>query len=370
MIVIGLGGVGSSAAYHLANSGARVLGLDRFGPVHDRGSSHGQTRAIRQAYFEHPAYVPMLRRAYELWDELEQSSGQKLFHRTGLVQIGPADGVVVPGVLRSAQEHGLDVEETSMIDITKRWPAMRGEENWRAVVENSAGFLLVEKCVSAHLDLAKKSGAELRHQDSVIRWRSVSDHIEVETATSTERADKIVVAAGAWASLILSEIGMPLRVLRKYQYWFSPSGSQYELHSGFPCFFFETRHGFFYGFPNIESRGVKVARHSGGQVVEQPAAAPDQDHDDQKRVKKFNESHLRHLSSDPRSQSGCFYTTTPDEHFVVDTAPCNDRVVVFAGLSGHGFKFTSVLGEMAASIALNEENNFCLPLFHLARFGF
>ena len=369
MIVVGLGGVGSSAAYHLAKSGAHVLGLDRFGPVHDRGSSHGQTRAIRQAYFEHPSYVPMLRRAYELWDELEQTSGQKLFHRTGIVEIGPADGVVVPGVIRSAREHGLDVDETSMKDISDRWPAMQGDENWRAVVENNAGFLLVEKCVSVHLSLAKRLGAELRHGEDVLAWRRTGRHLEVQTSAGIERTNQLVVAAGAWANEMLADIGIPLNVLRKYQYWFSSDDSGYELDSGFPCFFFETPEGYFYGFPKLGPEGIKVARHSGGQSIDSPERADNSDAEDLGRVGKFNSAHLRSLSPIPQHQSGCFYTTTPDEHFVIDKHPKDSKVTIVAGLSGHGFKFTSVLGEIVSSMALDQRRININSLFKLARFA-
>ena len=167
VIVLGLGGVGSSAAYHLAAAGLKVLGIDQFAPVHDQGSSHGHTRVIRQAYFEHPAYVPLLRRAYELWDQVEQQTNRELFHRTGLVEIGPSDGIVIPGVKNSAATHGLQIETMSMTELPKRWPAIQGDRSWEVVIESNAGYLRVEDCVAAHLELASRHGAVLRHGETV-----------------------------------------------------------------------------------------------------------------------------------------------------------------------------------------------------------
>ncbi len=368
VVVLGLGGVGSSAAYHLAKSGLRTLGIDRNPPVHPFGSSHGQSRAIRQAYFEDPAYVPMLRRAYDLWDELEQESGRKLFHRTSIVQIGPANGVVVPGVLRSAAEHGLAVEEIAMPEASKRFPVMHGDVDWRAVIETNAGFLLVEECVRTHLELAAKHGAELQHCKTVNTWKSVGNSIEIQTDDQTIRTDRLVIAAGAWSNQLLSELGIQFKLLRKYQYWFPTSDRRYSIDEGFPCFFYETPEGYFYGFPKLDAAGVKVARHSGGQPINHPTTTEQvADPEDLRLVCEFNAAHLSHLEPAPSKQSKCFYTVTADEHFLIDTHPDNSRIVIVAGLSGHGFKFTSTLGELAASIAQEKNDGFVRNLFRINR---
>src|SRR6185295_8762413 len=140
VIVLGTGGVGSAAAFHLARRGAKVLGIDQYPSGHDRGSSHGETRVIRQAYFEHPDYVPLLLRAYELWRELEEQVGIDLLHQVGLVQVGPPDGFVVAGVLQAAQLHGLSVESLAADEVPKRFPGFRVPDGSVGVFEPAAGY--------------------------------------------------------------------------------------------------------------------------------------------------------------------------------------------------------------------------------------
>ena len=149
VIVIGCGGVGSATLWQLASRGARVLGIDPYAPGHDRGSSHGDTRVIRQAYFEHPDYVPLLRRAYALWSDLEQQAGRRLYHETGVLEIGPPNGEVVPGVLTSARVHGLEVESLTADEVAQRFPGCAVPDGDVAVFEKRGGFLRVEDCVIA-----------------------------------------------------------------------------------------------------------------------------------------------------------------------------------------------------------------------------
>ena len=369
VIVIGLGGVGSAAAYHLAADGNRVLGLDQHPPAHAFGSSHGKTRIIRQAYFEHPSYVPMLQRAYQLWGELEEQTDQRLFHRTGLVELGPADGVVVPGVLRSAAEHGLDVEKLSAAEVSERWPGLVGQDDWQAVIERDAGYLRVEACVEAHLCCARRASATLRHREAVKKWRVDGSGVEVTTVAGVERASRLVIAGGPWSGQILEGSGIPLRVRRKHQYWFSPQNAGYARRDGFPCFFHETPSGYFYGFPSIDESGVKVARHSGGTEIESTTPVHESDPEDQSLVQNYVREFLPGVGNHLHAQSGCYYTMTPDENFVIDTHPLHREVTVIAGLSGHGFKFTSVLGEIACQVTTGRPTTYDLNLLGLSRWG-
>jgi monomeric sarcosine oxidase len=373
-IVIGAGGVGSAAAMHLAKSGARVLGIDQYQPAHDRGSSHGQTRIIRQAYFEHPSYVPLLRRAYELWDELEQNSNRKLFHRTGLVELGPIDGVVIPGVLRSAKTYSLPIETLLPAEVTERWPGIRGNHDWQAVIEKNAGFLKVEECVQTHLDLARQFGCKLMHNCKVHQWKAGPRGVKVVTDQGSEQAAHLLVAGGPWSQTLVPALSGKLRVLRKHLYWFEPERSGFEETDGFPCFFHETSNGFFYGFPSLNGSGVKVARHSGGQPIEQPdndAAADDfddTDMQDQQLVSDYVREYLPGLGNRLLKRAKCYYTSTPDEHFVIDHLPDQSNVTIVAGLSGHGFKFTSVLGEIASQLAQGTKSTLDIGPFGIARF--
>lgn len=372
-IVLGAGGVGSATAMHLSKSGARTLAVDQYPPAHANGSSHGQTRIIRQAYFEHPCYVPLLQRAYDLWHQLEASTSQKLFHRTGLVELGPRDGIVIPGVLQSAKEYSLPIEELSPSTIHERWPGLRGDEKWGGVIEQNAGFLRVEQCVQAHLDTAKRHGCQFLHDCTVLDWTSDQNEVKVFTDRGVETAARLVIAAGSWTRSLFPILSPHLRILRKYLYWFKPEKESFREQNGFPCFFHETPQGFFYGFPCFNGTGVKLARHSGGQLIESPDSSSTkrkpQDDQDRRLVIEYANQYLPGLGSNMTSTAKCYYTSTPDEHFVIDRAPGHPNVTVVAGMSGHGFKFASALGELASQMALNTEIPFDLTPFTIRRFA-
>lgn len=364
-IVIGTGGVGSAAAYHLARRGAKVLGLDRFPGGHDRGSSHGETRIIRQAYFEHPDYVPLLKRAYELWRELETLVGQNLFYQVGLLQIGPESGAVVRGVLESARRHRLTVEKLDAAQIAHRWPGFRVPECSVGAYEPGAGYLRVEECVLAHLAAAQRQGAELKTGATVLSWKEEAAGICVATDQGDFRAAKLVITAGPWAPQLLADLGIRLEIRRKHLYWFGTSDAALDQ-SRCPTFLYEVPQGIYYGFPSIDPLGVKVAEHSGGEVVTDPLNDPRQiDERDLGRVKDFLSQCMPTANGVLNRHAVCSYTMSPDEHFIVDRHPRSERVMFAAGLSGHGFKFTSVLGEALAEMALSGSTS--LPVEFLNR---
>ena len=367
VIVLGLGGVGSAALYHLAANGAKVLGIDQFQSPHAHGSSHGQTRVIRQAYFEHPDYVPMLREAYRLWRELESQVDERLFHQTGLIEIGPPDGMVIPGVLRAAKEHDLAIEQLTFREAQQQFPGIAGSESWAVVVEMEAGYLAVERCVAAHLDQANRLGAATA-QEQVVSWTAKELHVEVRTQSNQYQADRLIVAAGPWAAELLGQHGIPLHVLRKHIHWFATPNEHYQQKSGFPSYFFETPTGFYYGTPVTGHQGLKVARHSGGERVATLAGDRHQRCEaDLELCQTFLHKQLPFASGPPTHWAGCYYTMSPDEHFIVDRLPDQPNVVTVAGLSGHGFKFTSVLGKLAAELALAGETKIEIDFLGLKR---
>ena len=379
-IILGAGGVGSAAMWQLAQRGLRVLGIDRFDPPHGEGSSHGQTRIIRQAYFEHADYVPLLLESYRLWEELEALSGQELKVETGLLEVGPRDGIVVPGVLSAARQHGLAVEELAATAIESRWPAFRvpsknSPSELVGVFEPRAGYLKVEDCVTACLAEAKRHGAELLPNVEVRDWQT-GDDILVRTTAGDFRANRLVITAGAWSGPLLHDLGVPLEVRRKPLMWYEPrdaSATAAALTSaanGFPCFLFELSHGIFYGFPAVDERGLKAAEHSGGDAIANPLAIDRKLHaTDHQRVDQFLQTHIPSVRTPCRDHAVCLYTMSPDEHFIVDRHPDDPRVVFAAGLSGHGFKFTPVLGQALAELAT--EGVTCQPtaFLSLGRFG-
>jgi monomeric sarcosine oxidase len=368
-IVIGAGGVGSAALFHLARRGLRVIGLDRFPPGHDRGSSHGQTRIIRQAYYEHPNYVPLLFRAYELWHELEVISNEKLFHQVGLMSGGPPAGEIIAGVELAADTHNLPIERLTAREAAERWPGFRVPESFGIVFESRAGYLMVEDCVRAHIAAAKQAGAQLRHGLTVLGWKPNGRGITVDTDEGALTADRLVITAGAWASDLLASLNVPFQVLRKPLFWYKTSDSGYNVDAGCPCFFFDTLNGQFYGFPQSGSSGVKIAEHTGGDPVADPLNVDRTLHtEDRKRVEACITEHLPGVSHECMADAVCMYTMSPDQHFVVGRHADHPQVVFTAGLSGHGFKFTSVLGEIMAELATQEKSRLPIEFLSPVRF--
>lgn len=373
VFVAGIGGVGSAALFHLAKRGAEAVAFDRYLPGHDRGSSHGETRIIRMAYFEHPDYVPLLRRSYELWNELEHRSGKRLFHQVGLLQVGPENGAVVSGVLRSAKTHLLDVDLWSRHEVLKRFPSLRVRNDLCGVYERTGGYLEVESCVRTHVHEALALGARLHvgPKHAMLAWEATARGVRVTFADgSTDEADGLIVTPGPWAPKALGELGVRLELRRKHLYWFRAEHSGFDKEGGFPTFLFELPNGVFYGFPSIPGQGLKVAEHTGGTIV------PDIDHDDRvdeprsrENVVKFVGEQFIGVAAQPIRHEVCHYTMSPDEHFIVDRHPACERVVFAMGLSGHGFKFTAVLGETLAEMTLGSRPSCSIDFLNRNRFS-
>ena len=369
-IVIGTGGVGSAALFHLAQHGVHALGIDRFPPGHDRGSSHGDTRLIRLAYMEHPDYVPLLRRAYDLWAQISERCGQQLYTETGLLEVGPPDGAMVPGVLESAREHDLTIEQLTAAEVEHRFPSFRVPETMMAVFEKRAGYLQVEACVLAYLAEAQQLGAALRSNEIVHAWRADGQGVVVTTDTGQYTAERLIITPGAWATQLLGDVGIPFTIRRKSLFWYEVSNPIYNMESGCPCYFYETPEGDFYGFPQVGASGFKVAEHSGGQTMTDPLAL-DRDvyPDDQQQVEHFLGTYVPGVSQQRQKHVVCMYTVSPDEHFVVDHHPHHPQVAFTAGLSGHGFKFASVLGEILTELALDGQTQLPAEFLSCQRFS-
>jgi sarcosine oxidase len=380
-IVLGVGGFGSGALYHLARRGARVLGIEQFGIAHDRGSSHGQTRIIRKAYFEHSDYVPLLHRAYELWHELEHESGRQLLHPVGLFIAGEPACESVSGTVLAARLHNLPVETLDAREAGQRFPGYRFREDFAVVFEPEAGYLDVENCVAAHIAAAEKYGAAVQTGEQVVAWESDDRQVTVRTDRGEYSAASLVITAGPWASQLLDassgssaspgnvDWSAKLRVVRKPVFWFS-AGDDYEVGRGNSTFFFETPAGQFYGFPRIDGQTIKLAEHTGGDVVSDPLTVDRELHpSDLTRVRDFLREFLPALDPHPVRQSVCMYTKSPDGHFMIDRHPTWANVVFGAGFSGHGFKFTTVLGEALADLALTGQTNLPIDFLSMKRFS-
>jgi sarcosine oxidase len=376
VIVLGTGGMGSAACAHLAARGASVIGLDRFPVAHDRGSSHGQTRLIRQAYFEHPDYVPLLIEAYRLWSRLEEETGASLLVRTGLMLAGPASGEAVSGALQAAAIHDLPVERLTAAAAGKRWPAFALEDDWLAVWEPAGGFLRVEDCVRAHAEVARRHGACFESGVDVHGWQTRGRGVVVDTDRGRFHGDRLVITPGPWAAALLRLPSIPLVVLRKSLFWYRPrpegrttSRIPAAIDAGLPCFAFDTARGFYYGFPPVDDAGVKVAEHTGGIPVTDPLTLDRTlDEGEERRVADVVRARLPGLGTDLARHAACMYTMTPDSHFLIGHHPESSRVAIAAGFSGHGFKFASLVGLVLAELALDGETAWPIGFLSPRRF--
>lgn len=366
VIVVGTGGVGSAALFELARRGVPAVGIDRFPAGHDRGSSHGHSRIIRLAYFEHPDYVPLLRRAYERWADLERETGQKLFTQTGLLAVGEPEGPTIRGTLAAAHEHRLDVDRLTADECRRRFPGFVVPAGHAAVFEAQAGVLFVERCVHAHLDLAIRAGATHVVGETASRWSAHDGGVEVVTGKTTYRAERLILTAGPWAGDVLR---LPVVVRRKQLHWY-PAPAMYTAEGGGPAFFFETPGGDFYGIPALDGYGLKAGEHTGGREVADPLTVDRSlDVEDRGRVEAFLAAHLPAVGRPMTDFATCLYTMSPDANFIVDTHPEHSHVAFAAGLSGHGFKFTGVLGEALVDLALEGKTGLPIGFLSAGRFG-
>lgn len=369
VIVAGLGAMGSAAAYHLSRRGMRVLGFDRFAPPHTFGSSHGRSRIIREAYFENPLYVPLVQRAYECWSDLAARSGRQLLTPTGGLMIGPPSGVVVHGARASAIRHGLRFEELSAKALRERFPALTLAESDHAIWEPRAGILRPEAAIEAHLTLAREQGAHLRFDEPVTRWTErPGGLVRVTTDVGTYDAAWVVISAGAWVQDLLSDLVLPLVVERNVMHWFEPAGAATHLGPGsLPIFIHEYEPGHvWYGFPDVGD-GVKLALHHQGEATSTTTVRRSVSPDEVKRMRAIADRFVPGAAGRLRESAVCLYTNTPDEHFILDAHPAHERVIVASPCSGHGFKFSSVLGEVIADLVVDGRCRFDLGPFRLAR---
>lgn len=366
-IVLGVGGVGSAALLAAADRGWKVFGLERFGAVHDKGSSHGHTRIIRTAYFEHPNYVPLCQRAWREWEALQANCQKQLVQKTGLIQVGLPDHEVITGVLESAKQHGLDVEKLSPAQIKDRFPALKVNEKHVGVFEEQAGFLRVENCVTEILKRAMERGAEMKSNTAVTGLSVESDGtVIVHGESENYRTERLIVTAGAWFSQLLPDIGVDIKVVRKQQQWFQIDRTDIKWQNGFPCFLVEDESGCFYGMPEIDYLAMKIAEHSGGQEVVDPTNV-DREPDPEVfgRTQKFLEETLDFTNSRLVHQSVCMYSMSQDGHFVIDRHPDFSQIAFACGMSGHGFKFAPLIGQRLVQLLDGKDDE----LFNFLKIG-
>ncbi|MGE3180369.1 MAG: N-methyl-L-tryptophan oxidase [Phycisphaerae bacterium] len=369
VIILGAGAMGSAAAWSLAQRGKRVLVLEKFGPQHDRGSSHGVTRITRKAYFEHPDYVPLVEAANHIWRRLEEGAKTSLLRRTGLLLIGAKEGAILSGARRAQQQFGWRIEEIGGAEIAARFSQFRVPPGSEAIFEPDAGYLRVEESLVAFQEQAKAGGAQFHWQEPVRSWRQRADGVEVVTDVQRYHAAKLVVCAGSWSQALLADLNVELVVLRQPQFWFSIPQGSFDVDRGSPIFGYEISGRFFYGFPCVDGETIKVAEHLRREVVANPEQVNREvSAEDGAEVSAFVKQYLSIEVPAPVRTSVCLYTMTRDEHFIVDRHPEFRCVCFAAGFSGHGFKFAPLIGEMLAGLTMDE--NVAVPeMWRLNRAG-
>jgi len=368
VIVAGVGGMGAVTCLDLARRGARVLGIEQHRIGHALGSSHGETRLYRTAYFEAPDYVPLVQRAIALWRNVEAATGRELLVETGLALFGPPGGAAIRGAELAARRHGLAFERPSVDEARGRFPEFRFGDDAEVLFEREAGYLRVEDCVRHAAEAAEASGARLLEETTVTGFASDAGGVRVETRRGAFAASSLVLTAGPWSADLLGSLGNELTVQRQVLLWLAADP---EAHGpGSPAFGFDTPEGFFYGFPAQEPAIVKLARHLGGERIERPEAidralGPK----DREPVLRFVAEHLPRVRPEIVRHHVCMYTMTPDEHFIVDRHPQHRRVFVAAGFSGHGFKFASAVGRALAELALEGKTSEPIGFLSASRFA-
>jgi sarcosine oxidase len=374
VIVLGLGAMGSTTAYQLAARGQRVLGLEQFLPAHDQGSSHGQSRIIRLAYLEDPGYVPLLLRAYELWEAAERESGDKLLTLTGGLMLGLANSRVFSGSVRSANQYNLEFEILDSTEINRRFPQFTPGTNIKALYEPRGGVVYPEASINAHLKLAAAHGAELHYEETVLEWEATpAGGVRVTTDRGSYEAERLVVTAGVWAGRLLADLKLPLHAQRNVLYWFEPTGDPAPFHPDrCPIYIWEGEERMsFYGFPMLPGTpyGVKVAFHNFGPECT-PETIDRQVHDEEvARIRGWMAERVPAVAQGKLlATSTCMYTLTPDQHFLMDLHPRYPQVVIGSPCSGHGFKFASVVGEILADLAIDGATRHPIDMFRVARF--
>ncbi|MGZ3545025.1 MAG: N-methyl-L-tryptophan oxidase [Gemmatimonadaceae bacterium] len=371
-IVAGLGAMGSATLFHLARRGLSVLGLEQFSPGHQFGSSHGDSRIIRETYFEHPLYVPLVQRANELWRELEAASGKSLMTITGGLMIGAPDGSVVSGTLRSAREHGLPHEILTPPAVHDRFPAFQLAPDLVAVMDPRAGYLDPEACNRTHVDAARTAGAEARFDEPVLEWNPDGDGVRVRTQTGSYTADHLVLAAGAWTGSLARDLDLPLTIERQTVFWFESDGLNRDYHAAdFPIYAYEYKAGHIcYGFPRLP-RGMKASVMHSGELARDAESVRRMVKDDEvKPLRAALRPVLPQLAeASVRESSVCIFTNTPNHDFIIDFHPEHRQVLISSPCSGHGFKFASAIGELQADLITKGKSRFDLVPFRASRWS-
>lgn len=370
IVVIGLGATGSAALCQLARRGIAATGIEQFELGHDRGSSHGPTRIIRLAHFESPSYVPLMRRAYALWHELENLDHSRLVHTTGLLEIGPADGEIIRGTMAAAKHHDLAVTMLDAAALMRRYPAYRLPDTFVGLLQPDGGYIEARKALDATVRVAAKANARIRSREQVVAIEPRSNGVLIRTGTDQIEADGAIVCAGPWMRTLLAELGLPLQVTRQVVAWFEPADAAAFSADRFPVFILESEYGTHYGFPAYDGMGVKIAKHHHlGETVTPDGYQTIVSATDEAAIRAPLREYLPGVNGRLLSAQTCLYTMTPDDTFIIDRMPGYPHIVIASPCCGHGFKFSPVVGEIVADLVTRGTTPHDISPFRLRRFS-
>ncbi|NUU60116.1 N-methyl-L-tryptophan oxidase [Paenibacillus agri] len=371
VIIVGAGSMGMAAGYYLTLAGKRVLLLDSFNPPHDRGAHHGDTRIIRHAYGEGGIYVPLALRAQKLWLDLERESGRKLFYQTGVLNVGTRNSIFLQQVVSSSEDYSLPLQKVDSNKIHTIWPGISLPEDYMGCFESESGVLKSEECIRAYREQLELHQVNIVTNASVQELSIDSAGVTVHTADESYQGRALIVTAGAWSSKLLSlmNIHPPLVTKRKTFAWFEADDFLFG-EERFPAFTFETSLGHYYGFPSMGGAGLKVGRHDGGLRINPDEAIPEFGalQEDEEDLRLFLSRFMPLSNMKLLKGKTCTYTLTPDEHFIIDAHPVYPHITFAAGFSGHGFKFSSVVGEILCQLITTGRSKHDISLFSMNRF--
>lgn len=371
VVIIGAGSMGMAAGYYLSKIGKKTLLLDSFNPPHNKGSHHGDTRIIRYAYGEGEEYVPLVLKAQELWDDLEKVSGRKIFTQTGVLNVGKEESDFIQNTIASAKKYSLPLDIVDATKVQNRWPGITLPNDFVGCFEPTSGVLKCEESMKAYRELAELNGATILPNKKVSGISIEEDSVTISTTDETFHAKSLVVSAGAGSKDLLNmlDLNMPLTPVRKTFAWFNVDETNYN-HSKFPAFGFVTPLGTYYGFPSIDGMGLKVGRHDGGDQINPDKTMVEfgkktEDIDD---LTQFLNQYLPN-TQELKYGKTCMYTLTPDDKFIIDLHPKHSNVAIAAGFSGHGFKFSSAVGQALSDLIISGKYEIDISQFSIKRFN-
>lgn len=372
VIIIGAGSMGMAAGYYLTESGQTVAMVDAFDPPHEAGSHHGKTRLIRHAYGEGSSYVPLALHAQKLWEELDEKTEVPIFVKTGVLNFGPKGNAFLDTVEKSAREYQLPLQVMTAEEINHRWPGFQLSEGLIGYFEKNSGVLFSENVIRTYRTLAEKNGAVLYTNSYIQSIEAKTDQVIVKLENEELVGKKLLITAGKGTNQVtnLLNVTLPITPVRKTFSWFSATEPSLYKEGMFPGWGYIGKESTYYGFPDMDGKGMKIGRHDGGRPIDNSgelALFGTYPEDEQETLDFARE----HFSKDIVMEEGrvCTYTNTPDEDFIIDYLPGYTNVMVACGFSGHGFKFASGIGESLANLLMNKEPAVSLKSFRLSRFG-